>query len=111
MEMLGEFFLGWIKEEPVKSNSTRKDAWLNTGILLNNCFAVSNIQRRKVERYLEKAEALNRKFLVRISPSAQTDFTYFNRFMVNIKEEVTEEEFREQLSDYLDHFWETIETI
>ncbi len=111
VEMLGEFFLGWIKAEPVKTNSTRKDAWLNTAILLNNCFAVSNIQRRKLEGYYAKAEALNRKFLLRISPSAQRAFTYFNRVMVNLKEGVTEERFREQLSDYLDHFWETIETI
>jgi len=111
LEALGEFFLGWIKEEPEKSNPARKQAWLNAGILLNNCFAVSNIQRRNVEGYLPKAEALSNKFLMKINPNVRALFGYFNRYMVNLKEQVTENEFRKQLRDYLDHLWETIECL
>lgn len=111
LDMLGEFFLGWIKEEPVKSNSSRKDSWLNAGILLNNCFAVSNIQRRRVERYYEKAESLNNKFLVKIDQRARSSFPYFNRFMVNLKEKVAEEEFRNQMEDYLERFWDVTASI
>lgn len=111
LESLGEFFLGWIKDKPVKTNSKRKDSWLNAGILLNNCFAVSNIQRRGIKSYAEKAQALNGKFLMKISPGARANFAYFNRFMVTLSEEVTGNEFRQQLDDYLERFWETVESI
>ncbi len=111
LDVLGEFFLGWIREEPVKSNSSRKDAWLNAGILLNNCFAVSNIQRRKVESFYEKAESLNSRFLVKIDPRARRSFSYFNHFMVNLKERVADEEFRNQMNEYLERFWDVIVSI
>jgi hypothetical protein len=111
LDVLGEFFLGWIREEPVESNSSPKDAWLNAGMLLNNCFAVSNIQRRKVESFYEKAESLNNRFLMKIGPRARRSFGYFNHFMVNLKERVAEEEFLNQMNEYLERFWGVIISI
>ena len=110
-EGLGEFFLDWIKEEPVNSGSRQKNAWANAGILLNNCFAVSNIQRRKVSTVYEKAKSVNEKFLLRITPSAANNFRYFNRFMVNLKEDVSEQGFKEELQQYLGRFWDVVQTI
>lgn len=111
LNTLGEFFLGWIKEEPVKSNSSSRDRWVNAGILLNNCFAVSNIQRRKVENYIQKVETLNGRFLTKIPPKARAAFPYFNQFMVNLQEEITEEAFRSQMEGYLDRVWDVTQTI
>lgn len=111
LDVLGEFFLGWIREEPVESNSSPRGAWLNAGILLNNCFAVSNIQRRKVESFYEKAESLNNRFLMKIDPRARRSFGYFNHFMVNLKERVAEEEFLNQMNEYLERFWDVIISI
>jgi len=110
-DMLGDFFLGWIKEEPVKLGSKRKESWINAGIFLNNCFAVSNIQRRKVESSSEKAKFRNEEFLRKVDPSARSSFSYFNKFMVNLKEDMGENEFGNQLGEYLEQFWALTEHI
>jgi hypothetical protein len=102
---LGQFFLDWIKERPEKSASKEKDAWVNAGILLSNCFAVSNIQRRGLSSYFEKAELLNGRFLLKIDRRAKSSFSYFNHFMTNLREDVTEDEYRNQLAEYLEHVY------
>ena len=98
LEQLGEFFLGWIKEDPSKSRAHQRDQWTNASMLLNNCFAVSNMERQKIAKsQIEKAKASNDRFLKQIKPNAAMRFGYFNRFMVGLEEEVSEAEFREQM--------------
>jgi hypothetical protein len=109
--MLGEFFLGWIRQEPVESGTRLRNSWNNAGILLNNCFAVSNLQRREATKYVEEAVVRNEVFLQKIRGGARRSFSYFNRFMVGLKEDVDEEEFQRQLTDYLSHFREVIDAI
>jgi hypothetical protein len=111
-EQLGEFFLGWIKETPSRSDSRRRDQWLNASMLLNNCFAVSNMERHKIaEGQIEKARLSNAKFLKEIKPSAAMRFSYFNRTMVGLKEDISEDEFREQMSEYLRSFLDLVDNI
>jgi hypothetical protein len=102
LQQLGDFFLGWIKEEPATNGARRRDQWVNASILLNNSFAISNMERHKIaETQIEEARLSNARFLNRIGSSAATRFDYFNRFMVGLQEDVSETRLREQLKDYL----------
>jgi len=101
-EQLGEFFLGWIKEEPIRSRLHRRDQWINASILLNNSFAISNMERHRVaEGWIEKAKSINDRFLNRIKPGAAKRFSYFNKFMVGLREDISENDFREEMTEYL----------
>ncbi len=101
-EQFGEFFLGWIKEEPVRSRLHRRDRWINASILLNNSFAISNMERHRIaERWVEKARSINDLLLNRIKPSAAIRFSYFNKFMVSLREDISENDFREEMTEYL----------
>ena len=112
LEQLGEFFLGWIKEDPARSGARRRDQWINASILLNNSFAISNMERHEiVEGQVEKAKLSNDRFLKRIKPSAAMQFSYFNKFMVNLKEDISEAEFREHMKEYLRSFFDLVNSI
>jgi hypothetical protein len=90
LHQLGDFFLGWIKEEP-SSGVRRRNQWFNASTLLNNSFAISNMERHKItERQIEEAKLSNDRFLNRIKSSAAMRFSYFNRFMVGLEEDVSE---------------------
>jgi len=112
LEQLGKFFLGWIKEDPSRSGARRRDQWVNASILLNNSFAVSNMERHKMtDGQIEKAKLSNDRFLNRIKPSAAMRFSYFNRFMVGLKEDISEAEFRERMREYLRNFLDIVDSI
>jgi len=112
LQQLGDFFLGWIKEEPATTGARRRDQWVNASMLLNNSFAVSNMERHKItERQIEEARLSNDRFLNRIKSSAAMRFSYFNRFMVGLEEDVSEAGFREQMKEYLRNFLNVVDSI
>jgi hypothetical protein len=111
-EQLGEFFLDWIKDEPARSGMRQKDQWINASILLNNCFAISNMEKHGIVReQIEKARMRNDRFLNEINPGAAMRFSYFTKFMVGLKEDVSEAGFREQMKEYLRNFLNAIESM
>jgi hypothetical protein len=112
LQQLGDFFLGWIKEEPATTGERRRDQWVSASILLNNSFAISNMERHKVtEGQIEKARLSNVRFLNRIKSDAATQFNYFNRFMVDLEEDVSEAGLREQMKEYLRNFLNVVDSI
>jgi len=112
LHQLGEFFLDWIKEEHATSGVRRRDQWFNASTFLNNSFAVSNMERHKItERQIEEAKLSNDRFLNRIKSSAAMRFSYFNRFMVRLEEDVSEAELRVQMKDYLRNFLSVVDSI
>jgi len=94
------FFLSWIDDKPVDS-SDAASVWLNVGIMLSNCFALSNMVRHNVPDVNDQAEKNVQKFLSQTSMPIREGFLYFKTFMTGLKEEVTEKEFEEMLIDYL----------
>jgi len=112
LQQLGDFFLGWIKDEPATTGVRRRDQWVNASILLNNSFAISNMERHKVtEGQIEKARLSNVRFLNRIKSGAATQFNYFNRFMVGLEEDVSEAGLHEQMKEYLRNFLNVVDSI
>jgi hypothetical protein len=99
-EQAFEFFLDWINDAAT-TPKTKKDKWLNTGIMLNNSFAISNLTRHKIEDIDNQAENKIRKFLSQINPSMKKEFTYFRKFMANLIENPSETQFKKDLTEYL----------
>ncbi|HJX23800.1 MAG TPA: DUF5781 family protein [Candidatus Bathyarchaeia archaeon] len=94
------FFLNWIEEAPMKSGNA-KTAWMNVGTMLNNCFVLSNMERHGVTGVDDLAEKKANKFLSRSNKRMSKEFLYIRDYMVNLRENPTENEFEEGLSDYL----------
>ena len=94
------FFLSWIEEEPVKSGNA-KTSWLNVGTMLSNCFVLSNMERHRVTGVDDLAEKKAKKFLSRSHKRMSEEFLHIRDYMVNLRENPTENEFEEGLSDYL----------
>jgi len=99
-EQAFEFFLDWINDTAIPPK-TKKDKWLNIGIILNNCFAISNLTRHKIKDTNNQAENKIQKFLSQINPSTKKEFAYFRNFMENLEENPTEMQFKKDLTAYL----------
>jgi hypothetical protein len=70
------------------------------------------MERHKiVEGWIEKAKLINNRFLDQVEPSAAIRFTYFNKFMVFLKEDISEAEFREQMREYLRNFLDVVDNM
>jgi len=102
-----EFFLDWINDETIKPRSVR-DKWFNTGIMLNNCFALSNLERHNIRDVDNQAESKVQKFLSQTNNTVKKEFLYFKNFMINLKENPTEKQFKEDLTEYLARIVELI---
>jgi hypothetical protein len=94
------FFLDWINDKPVDLKSARA-VWLNIGIMLDNCFALSNMIRHNVPDINNQAENKAQKFLSQTDEQTRKEFAYFRDFMTSLKENITEREFEKNLTDYL----------
>lgn len=100
LDQVYEFFLDWINEKPVRSKKA-KTTWLNIGLMLNNCFVISNMTRHGVLDVDNQAGNKVQEFLSQTSERMKQGFVYFKDFMMNLQENVTEKEFEESLTDYL----------
>ena len=70
------------------------------------------MERHKItERQIEEAKLSNDRFLNRIKSSAAMRFSYFNRFMVGLEEDVSEAGLREQMKEYLRNFLNVVDSI
>ena len=107
-KQLEEFFIEWIKEEPVKTGAARRDQWVNGAMMLSNCFALSNMQRHGIGDNKLRAKSKSDTFLRRINPEAAQKFGYFNNFMVGLREQVTDTEFIKEMEEYLERFFEVV---
>jgi hypothetical protein len=108
-EQLTSFLQDWVKNEPVKSNDQRKDRWVNVGIMVNNARALGQMRRHRITDTGGKAKASNEKLLNRMPPAASNQFPHFMNLMANLKEGITEADYRQLLTDYLNEFIEIAE--
>jgi len=108
-EQLSNFLQGWVKDEPMKSNDPRKGRWINAAILVNNARAIAQMKRHKIADLGGKALASNERLLAQLPKKVSSQFQYFTNLMVNLKESITEEEYRRLLTDYLRKFLEITE--
>ncbi len=103
-DQLTRFLQDWIKDELVETGDPIKDRWLNASIMANNARAISQMTRHEIEDIDGRAETLNEKFLHLAPPEISTQYEYFLNTMINLKEDITPEEYRSLLSEYLSRF-------
>ena len=104
LDRIGEFFLNWIRTEPAQSRNRRMKVWLDLSVMLNNAFVVSNLERHQIRHFEQEATRANRVFLSKINGHLSRSFPYFRTFMTNLKEDITEHEFKQQLLEYMNSF-------
>jgi hypothetical protein len=94
------FFLDWINDTPLKGKSV-KTRWLNVGTMLNNCFAFSNLTRHKIKDIDNQVQKAVERFLSQTDEDMKEAHLYFKDFMTNLKEDVSEQQFENDLTEYL----------
>ena len=104
---IGEFFLGWMRTEPTQFRNKKMKAWFDLSIMLNNAFVISNLERHDIERFKNEALKAYGIFLSRIDDNLSGSSSYFRTFMTNLREQVSEQEFKEQLLEYMTRFMQT----
>jgi len=108
-DQMTRFLQDWVKDEPAKSRDAVMDGWINASIMTHNARAIAQMARHRVEDTGGRAEQANKSFLSQISPRVAGRFEYFRNLLQNLREDMTAEEYRALLADYLRQFLEIAE--
>ena len=108
-DQMTRFLQDWVKDEPSKSHDPVMDGWTNASILTHNARAIAQMATHKVEDIGGRAEQTNKKFLSQVSPRVAGRFEYFRNLLENLREDMTAEEYRRLLADYLRQFLDVAE--
>src|SRR5438876_3436749 len=108
-DQMTRFLQDWVKDEPAKSREAVMDSWNNASIMTHNARAIAQMARHRVEDIGGLAEQANKSFLSQVSPSVAGRFEYFRNLLQNLREDMTAEEYRALLADYLRQFLEIAE--
>ncbi len=102
------FFLDWTNDAPIEEKGS-KDRWQNVGIMLNNCFAVSNLARHKIPDIDNQVENTVQRFLSNADRQMRSEFAYFRGFMTSLREDIALEQFEKGLTEYLTRITRLVE--
>ena len=108
-DQMTRFLQDWVKDEPAKSRDPVMDSWINASTMTHNARAIAQMARHRVEDVDGRAERANQRFLSQVSPRVSGRFEYFRNLLENLREDMTVEEYRKLLADYLGQFLEIAE--
>lgn len=106
---ISSFLQDWVKDEPIESGDPKRDRWVNASVMVHNARALGQMTRHRIEDTDGKAAKSNKRFLSRMPPTASIQFPYFQDLMINLKENMTRDQYRKLLADYLNRFLEVAE--
>src|SRR5713226_3795015 len=106
---INSFLQDWVKDEPVESGDPKRDNWVNASIMVHNARAIGQMTRHNIEDTGGKAAESNKRFLSRMPQTVASQFPYFQELMVNLKENMTRDQYRKLLADCLNRFLEVAE--
>jgi hypothetical protein len=72
--------------------------------MTHNARAMAQMARHHVEDTGERAAKANQSFLDEVSPDIAREFDYFRNTLVSLREDMTGDEYRKLLGEYLDRF-------
>jgi hypothetical protein len=104
LDQLTEFFQSWVKSEPIRTGNKNRDSWENASIMAHNARAMAQMERHHIEDIDNRATRASQTFLKQVSPSIAKEFDYFRNTLLNLKENMTGNEYRTLIADYLDRF-------
>src|SRR5260370_41186082 len=108
-DQMTRFVQDWVKDGPAKSRDRVMDSWTSASIMTRNARAIAQMARHKVEDIGGRAEEANKRFLSQVSPRVSGRFEYFRNLLENLREDMTGEEYRRLLADYLSQFLDVAE--
>ena len=108
-DQMTRFLQDWVKDDPAKSRDPVIDSWTNASIMTHNARAIAQMARHKVEDIDGRAEEANKRFLSQVSPRVSGRFEYFRNLLEKLREDMTGEEYRRLLADYLSQFLDVAE--
>jgi hypothetical protein len=108
-DQMTRFLQDWVKDEPAKTRNPVMDGWINASIMTHNARAIAQMARHRVEDTGGRAEQANKKFLSQVSPRLAGRYEYFRNLLENLKEDMTTQQYRVLLSDYLGQFLDIAE--
>ena len=82
---------------------------VNASIMVHNARAIGQMTRHGIEDTGGRAVDSNRRFLSQMPLTIASQFQYFEDLMVNLKENMTRDQYRKLLADYLNRFLEVAE--
>ncbi len=108
-DQMTRFLQYWVKDEPAKTRDPSMNSWVNASIMTHNARAIAQMARHRVKDVDGRAEQANKRFLSQVSPLVSGRFEYFRNLLENLREDMTAEEYRKLLADYLRQFLEIAE--
>ena len=108
-DVLSRFLQDWVSEEPAKVPDAIKARWSDSWTMANNARAIGQMARHGVEDVGGRAALANRRFLSLIDPSIADRYGYFLELLTNLREDISSDEYRQLLSEYLRNFVEMAE--
>lgn len=106
---LTEFLQSWVRDAPEKSGNPKQDHWANTSLMAHNARAIAQMTRHKIDDVGRVATKANESFLDQVSPNIAKEFGYFRDTLTNLRENMTNDEYRKLLAEYIDRFVATAE--
>lgn len=103
-DLMSRFLQDWVKSEPAQGKDAMRLRWLNGWTMANNARAIGQMARHKVEDLDGRAADANRQFLSKIDLSMASWFEYFLDLLTNLREDITNDEYRMLLTEYLGNF-------
>ncbi len=106
---MNSFLQDWVKDEPIESGESKRDSWVNASIMIHNARALGQMTRHGIEDTGGKAADSSKRFLSRMPSTAASQFQYFRDLMINLEENMTRDQYRRLLADYLSRFLDVAE--
>jgi len=100
----GRLFQEWVEDRPAESRDATRVRWENAWSLANNARAIAEMERQGVSDASGIAAVANRRLMLHMDPSAPVQFEYLRVLLVSLKEDITPDEYRAILIDYLARF-------
>jgi hypothetical protein len=104
LDQLTEFLQSWVKDAPVISGKPAQDRWTNTSLMTHNARAMAQMARHHVEDTEGRASKANQAFLDHVDPDIAREYDYFRKTLLNLRENMTENDYRKLLAEYLNKF-------
>ena len=98
-----------MEDAPTESRDAARARWENAWRVANNARAIAQMARHGIEDTGGRAAAANERLLSRLGPGAPRHFEYLRDLLANLKEDITGDEYRDLLIDYLSRFLEIAE--
>ena len=92
------------KRKRIVSAHRKRGSWKNAWLVLRNCYYSTEMERYQMPDPEEIVKKTNDRLLSSLPPSASTAFDYFHQVFLGLRDDITAEDYKKTLEDYLSKF-------